>query len=104
MCRLAEWVSGVFVRVRYSERGQTLAEYASIIAILSVGAVVALGFLSGKVNNLFNKTGNSVNAVLVGGSGSNANNNSNNDTDQNDNNQNDENDNGGGNNGGHGGH
>jgi Flp pilus assembly pilin Flp len=47
------------------ERGQGLVEYALIIAIVSLGAVVSLGFLSGKINALFSKAGNSLNTAAV---------------------------------------
>ena len=47
------------------ERGQTLVEYALIIAVVSLGALTALGFLSGKIQALFSKAGNSINAVSV---------------------------------------
>ena len=61
-------------RVRASirdERGQALVEYALIIAIVSLGAVLSMGFLSGKINTLFSKAGNSLDAVTiaVGGGG-----------------------------------
>ncbi len=48
------------------ERGQTLVEYALIIAVVSLGALAALGFLSGRIQNIFSKAGNSVEAVNVG--------------------------------------
>jgi pilus assembly protein Flp/PilA len=48
-------------RARNDERGQTLVEYGLIIAIIALGAVVALAFLSGKINDLFSKTGNKLN-------------------------------------------
>jgi Flp pilus assembly pilin Flp len=51
------------------ETGQTLVEYALIIAVVSLGAIVALGFLSGKINELFSKAGNSLNAVAVAAPG-----------------------------------
>jgi Flp pilus assembly pilin Flp len=47
------------------ESGQGLVEYALIIAIVSLGAVLALGFLSGKINGLFSKAGNKVDSVTV---------------------------------------
>jgi Flp pilus assembly pilin Flp len=53
-------------RVARDERGQGLVEYALIIAIVSLGAVLALGFLSGKINTLFSKAGNKVDSVTVG--------------------------------------
>ncbi len=38
------------------ERGQGLVEYALIIALVSLAAIAALGFLSGEINDLFRKT------------------------------------------------
>ena len=40
-----------------SETGQTLVEYALIISLIAIAAVLALAFLSGRINNLFSKTG-----------------------------------------------
>jgi Flp pilus assembly pilin Flp len=51
------------------ERGQTLVEYALIIAIVALGAIVSLSFLSGKVNTLFSNAGNSLDAVEATGAG-----------------------------------
>ena len=48
-------------RFRNDEKGQTLVEYGLIIAIIALGAVLALTFLSGKINDLFSKTGNKLN-------------------------------------------
>ena len=39
-----------------------------IIALVSLAAIVALGFLSGKINDLFSKAGNSLNSVAIAGS------------------------------------
>jgi pilus assembly protein Flp/PilA len=47
------------------ERGQGLVEYALIVALVSLAAVAALGFLSGKINDLFRKSGNVLNAVSI---------------------------------------
>jgi Flp pilus assembly pilin Flp len=53
------------------QSGQTLVEYALIIALIALASIVALGFLSGKINSLFSKAGNSVSNVTVAeGSGS----------------------------------
>jgi Flp pilus assembly pilin Flp len=62
---------GVGRRAARDERGQGLVEYALIIAIVSLGAIVALGFLSGKINGLFSKAGSSLNTITIaeGGSG-----------------------------------
>ncbi len=59
---------GKLSRLR-GERGQTLVEYALIIAVVSLGALAALGFLSGRIQNLFSKAGNSIEAVEVATSG-----------------------------------
>ncbi len=53
----------VWFRARDEESGQTLVEYGLIIAIVALGAVLALGFLSGRIQNLFSKTGNQLNAA-----------------------------------------
>ncbi len=42
------------------EEGQTLAEYALILALIAVIAVLALIFLGGTITGLFSKVGNSV--------------------------------------------
>ena len=54
---------------RDSERGQTLVEYALIIALVSLAAIAALGFLSGKIQGVFSKAGNSLNAIEVSSAG-----------------------------------
>ena len=55
-------VQNTWFRARDEESGQTLVEYGLIIAIIALGAVLALTFLSGKINTLFSKTGNKLNA------------------------------------------
>ncbi|HEY7269606.1 MAG TPA: Flp family type IVb pilin [Dehalococcoidia bacterium] len=40
-------------RLLNDERGQTLVEYAMVIALVSVASVVMLGSLSGGINGLF---------------------------------------------------
>jgi pilus assembly protein Flp/PilA len=52
-------------RVCRDQRGQGLVEYALIIALVSLASVVALGFLSGKVDDIFFKSGNVLNDVEV---------------------------------------
>ena len=49
--------------VRDEESGQTLVEYALIIAVVGIGSLVALQFLSGAITNLFTKTGNTLNTA-----------------------------------------
>ncbi len=43
-----------------SDEGQTLAEYALILAFIAVLAVAALVFLGGDITKLFSSTGNSI--------------------------------------------
>ncbi|TML67211.1 MAG: Flp family type IVb pilin [Actinobacteria bacterium] len=56
-------MQNTWFRARDEESGQTLVEYGLIIAIIALGAVVALTFLSGKINDLFSKTGNKLNSA-----------------------------------------
>jgi Flp pilus assembly pilin Flp len=46
--------------LRDREDGQTITEYALIIASIAVLLIVAMLFLAGKVDNLFSDTGTSV--------------------------------------------
>ena len=45
---------------RDEESGQTLVEYALIIALVGIAAIAALGFLSGRIQGIFSKAGNSI--------------------------------------------
>jgi pilus assembly protein Flp/PilA len=45
---------------RDEETGQTLVEYALIIALIAIAAIAALGFLSGRIQNLFSNAGSSL--------------------------------------------
>ena len=46
--------------LRDREEGQTITEYALIIASIAILLIVAMLFLAGKINVLFHSTGNSV--------------------------------------------
>ena len=46
--------------LREREEGQTITEYALIIASIAILLIVAMLFLAGKINVLFHNTGNSV--------------------------------------------
>ena len=61
------YLNMVFVRAqnawfaaRDEESGQTLVEYALIIALVAIAAIAALGFLSGKIQDLFSNAGSSL--------------------------------------------
>jgi Flp pilus assembly pilin Flp len=47
------------------ERGQTLVEYGLILAVVSLGSIAALGFLSEKLGSLYSQTASSLNAVAA---------------------------------------
>jgi Flp pilus assembly pilin Flp len=55
--RLAAMLSGFAVPSFKREEGQTLAEYALILALIAVVVVVAVGFLSGQISSLFSQVG-----------------------------------------------
>ncbi len=42
------------------KRGQGLVEYALIIAVIAIAVILAMGFLSGKISDMFSKVGNSL--------------------------------------------
>ena len=42
------------------ERGQGLAEYALILALIAIIAIIALNFLGGSIQSILSKVGNSV--------------------------------------------
>jgi len=46
--------------IRRDEEGQGLAEYALILALIAIVAVVALLFLGGSISTLLSKVGTSV--------------------------------------------
>jgi Flp pilus assembly pilin Flp len=61
---LRTWVGAqnAIYDLREREDGQTMTEYAIIIAAVAVLLIVALLFLSGRIGSLFSKTGSSINA------------------------------------------
>lgn len=46
--------------VAHDEEGQTLVEYALIIAIVGIAAIAAVGFFGGKVQGLLWQSGSSI--------------------------------------------
>ncbi len=53
-------IQNAWFGVRDEESGQTLVEYALIIAIIAIGAIAALTFLRGTIADLFERTGSSL--------------------------------------------
>jgi pilus assembly protein Flp/PilA len=56
-------VQNAWFSVRDEESGQTLVEYALIIAIVALGLIFALTFLRDNISNLFKRTGSSLATV-----------------------------------------
>lgn len=50
---LIAYLTVAFMDIREREEGQGLVEYALIIALVSVTAILALGALSGGINGVF---------------------------------------------------
>ncbi len=46
--------------IRRDDRGQGLAEYALILALIAIVAIIALIFLGGQVSTILSTVGNSV--------------------------------------------
>jgi Flp pilus assembly pilin Flp len=40
----------LYARLAHRERGQTMAEYAVVLAVIAIGIFAALGFLSGAIS------------------------------------------------------
>jgi pilus assembly protein Flp/PilA len=57
MTRLFELISTHFIR---NEDGQGLAEYALILALIAILAIVALIFLGGQISTVLSTVGNSI--------------------------------------------
>jgi pilus assembly protein Flp/PilA len=54
------FIRAVLDRHRRSESGQGLAEYALILTLIAIVAIVALVFLGGRVSQILSNVGNSV--------------------------------------------
>ena len=63
---MSELIMQVVVRAQNAvaaareEEGQTLVEYALILALVSIGTLVALGAITGKLNTVFNQVANAI--------------------------------------------
>jgi Flp pilus assembly pilin Flp len=60
LLRAAVGLQNTAYRLRDREDGQTMTEYAIIIAAVAVLLIVALLFLSGRIGALFSDTGSSI--------------------------------------------
>ena len=53
-------VNSIHLAFRNDERGQGLAEYALILALIAIVAIVALIFLGGAISGIISDVGNSI--------------------------------------------
>ena len=53
--RIMAALQSASIRNLRSEEGQTLVEYALILVFISIGSIVALGLLSGEINNVLGR-------------------------------------------------
>jgi Flp pilus assembly pilin Flp len=60
MCWLAISYQSTLAAGRSRMRGQGLAEYALILALIAIVAIIALLFLGGQVSKILSRVGNSV--------------------------------------------
>jgi Flp pilus assembly pilin Flp len=54
MIELRAVVESLLAATRKSESGQTMAEYAVVLAVITVAIVATLGFLAGGINSALN--------------------------------------------------
>lgn len=52
---MLEYIQRLAIALRRDEEGQTLVEYALIIALVSIGSIAALGLLSDSINGVFER-------------------------------------------------
>jgi pilus assembly protein Flp/PilA len=55
--------SAVWERVRRSDEGQGLAEYALILALIAIVAIIALLFLGGQISDKLSVVGSTLESV-----------------------------------------
>jgi pilus assembly protein Flp/PilA len=60
MLKFAVGVQTRFAALRDREDGQTMAEYALILAGIAILVLLAVVFLGGEIEELFEETGNSI--------------------------------------------
>ena len=54
MTRFHACVQSFLAEARESEKGQTMAEYAVVLAVITVAIIVTLGLLAGGINSTLN--------------------------------------------------
>jgi Flp pilus assembly pilin Flp len=67
------WTYVAFTNAKYrllGEKGQTMAEYGVILAVITIGILAALGFLSGEIQNALKAVANRLDGTEGGTAGS----------------------------------
>ncbi len=67
LLKLAVSVQSRVAALRDREDGQTMAEYALILAGIAILVLLAVVFLGGEIEGLFEETGNSINSAPQSG-------------------------------------
>ena len=60
MTALTVYLQNTWFRLKERQEGQTMAEYALILGLIAIFVMVAVFFLGGKIKDLFQNTGCSV--------------------------------------------
>ena len=60
MLKLFAYMQSFYGDLRDRQEGQTMAEYGVILAVITVGVLLALGFLSGQITNVINRVGGAI--------------------------------------------
>ena len=55
MIKSYTYIESLVHSLRHREGGQTMAEYAVVLAVIAIGIFVALGALSGSISGALNK-------------------------------------------------
>jgi len=55
-----DWIRNSWATFLRPERGQGLAEYALILALIAIVAIIALIFLGGQISTILSRVGESV--------------------------------------------
>ncbi len=64
MASLIAYLQNVVFGLRERREGQTMAEYALILGGIAIVVILALVFLGGRIRDLFESTGSSVNTPV----------------------------------------
>ena len=63
MKQIQDFLNGLYVKSLLTlkdEKGQGMVEYALIIVLIAIAAIVAMKFLGGSVNNVYSSAGSTI--------------------------------------------